>query len=73
MHKSLYVSMLQKLTKLWVVIVIVLAIGWIKNVIKLIDADFEAPCKTEVVRTISLIPPIGGFTGWMDIGEENED
>jgi len=44
--------------------------GYVLNAKKLINADFEAPYKTEVVRTISLIPIIGIFTGYMDIGEE---
>ncbi|NQU32782.1 MAG: hypothetical protein HQ521_06065 [Bacteroidetes bacterium] len=45
-------------------------LGWIQNITKLVDSDFEAPYKTEVIRTISIIPPIGAVTGWMTIGEE---
>jgi len=45
--------------------------GWIKNVIKLSECDFESPYKTEVIRGIGIIPPVGAIIGWMDIGEEN--
>ena len=45
--------------------------GWAMNVFKLVNSDFEAPYKTEIIRSVSLIPPVGAITGWMDIGEEN--
>lgn len=45
--------------------------GWVVNIVKLCRCDFEAPYKTEIVRGVSaLIPIVGTFTGWMDIGEE---
>tara|TARA_R110000868_G_scaffold132954_2_gene344277 strand:+ start:304 stop:495 length:192 start_codon:yes stop_codon:yes gene_type:complete len=44
-------------------------IGWVKNVVKLADCDFEAPYTAEVIHGVGLIPVIGMFTGWMDFGE----
>lgn len=67
------VDAMRKIVAVWLVVVIIAVIGWVKNIIKLAEADFESPYKTEVIRTISIVPPIGAFTGWMDIGEENED
>jgi len=50
-------------------IVIVAGTGWIKNVIKLANCDFEAPYKAEVVHTVGLIPTVGMITGWLDLGK----
>ncbi len=45
--------------------------SWIMNASKLINSDFEAPYKSEIIRTIGLfIPPVGIVTGYMDIGDE---
>jgi uncharacterized membrane protein YheB (UPF0754 family) len=44
-------------------------IGWIQNLIKLTECDFEAPYKAEVIHTAGLIPPIGAITGWLDLGK----
>ena len=43
--------------------------GWIKNIIKLSDCDFEAPYRAEVIHTIGIIPPVGAITGWLDLGK----
>jgi len=47
-------------------------VGYVLNIVKLLNADFEAPYKTEVIRSIGVVPFIGGIIGWMDIGEENK-
>jgi hypothetical protein len=44
-------------------------VGWVKNLIKLTNCDFEAPYKAEVIHTIGIIPIVGGVTGWMDFGK----
>lgn len=55
----------------WIVIVFVLATGWCTNAYKLIQLDFEAPYKTEVVRSLALVIfPIGGVVGWFTFDEE---
>lgn len=53
-----------------IVLVIALWVGWGMNIYKLLKCDFEAPYKTEIIRTIGIVPFVGAFTGYMDIGEE---
>lgn len=58
----------------WVVLIyIVLALfmflGWVKNIVKLSDCDFETPYKCEVIHGVGLVPVVGMFTGWMDVGK----
>ena len=48
-------------------LVVVVAVGWVKNLIKLVNCDFAAPYKCEVVRALGLMPPIGAITGWLDV------
>ena len=52
-----------------VVIIIVGLTGWVKNIIKLSNCDFEAPYKAEVIHAIGIIPPVGAITGWLDLGK----
>ena len=54
---------------LWLVVIVIVAAGWIANLIKLVDCDFEAPYKCEVVHLAGLIPPVGMIVGWMDVGK----
>lgn len=51
------------------VILLVVGVGWVKNIMKLADCDFEAPYKAEVVHAIGLVPPVGMVTGWLDMGK----
>jgi hypothetical protein len=56
---------------LYVVICLFFSCGWIMNVYSLTQLDFEKPYKAEIIRTVGVVVPIvGAFTGWMDIGEE---
>lgn len=52
-----------------VVVILAVAVGWIKNIIKLSECDFEAPYKAEVIHGVGLIPPVGMVTGWLVIGK----
>lgn len=52
----------------WAVIVIVVGTGWVKNIIKLSNCDFEAPYKAEVIHGIGLFPPVGAVTRWLNVG-----
>jgi hypothetical protein len=52
-----------------VVTILVVGVGWVKNIIKLADCDFEAPYKAEVVHAVGIIPPVGMITGWLDLGK----
>ncbi len=56
-----------------VVLLLVVGTGWIKNLIKLTECDFEGPYKCEVIYIAGLIPPIGMVTGWLNIGKEHEE
>ena len=51
-----------------IVIVLVVGTGWVKNIIKLSNCNFEAPYKAEVIYGIGLVPPVGMITGWMYVG-----
>jgi len=43
-------------------------IGWIKNISKLIDCDFEPSYKSEVLRIIGIpMAPMGAVIGYMDL------
>ena len=53
-----------------IAIVILIFGGWTMNLIKLIDLDFEAPYKAEVIRTAGIIPPVGAIVGWIEIKDE---
>jgi hypothetical protein len=52
-----------------VVIILVVGTGWVKNLIKLSDCDFEAPYKAEIIHTVGIIPPVGMVTGWLNVGK----
>ena len=51
------------------VFVIIVGVGWVKNLIKLTECDFEAPYKAEVIHAVGIIPPVGMITGWLDVGK----
>lgn len=38
--------------------------AWIVNLMKLLDCDFAAPYKEEVIHLIGLIPVVSIFTCW---------
>ncbi len=61
--------MLKNIIALQIVIILIVGVGWVKNVIKLADCDFEAPYKAEVVHAVGIIPPVGMVTGWLDLGK----
>lgn len=44
-------------------------IGWVKNIGKLASCDFQAPYKAEIIHGIGIVPIVGAFTGWMDLGK----
>ena len=54
-----------------ILLILILAfpfIGWCKNIGKLANCDFEAPYKAEIIHGIGIVPIVGAFTGWMDLG-----
>ncbi len=54
---------------IYIIIVTIIGVGWVKNLIKLTECDFQAPYKAEIVHCIGLVPPIGMVTGWLDVGK----
>ena len=51
------------------VLLLVVGTGWVKNIIKLSECDFEAPYKAEVVHGVGIVPFVGMVTGWIDVGK----
>jgi hypothetical protein len=48
-------------------------VGWVYNVVKLCKADFEAPYKAEVIRSIGIpIFPVGAVIGYIHFDEERK-
>lgn len=45
------------------------AVGWVKNIVKLSECDFEAPYKAEIIHVVGLVPVIGAVTGYINVGQ----
>ncbi len=54
---------------LQLVFVLVMGTGWVKNVIKLANCDFEPSYRAEVIHAVGLFPLVGMVTGWLDVGK----
>ena len=55
-----------------VTLIVGLSIGWVFNLLALIDCDFEAPYKVEIIRGVAAVAaPIGGIVGYLNI-EDSE-
>ena len=53
------------------VIVIAVAVGWVRNAYKFATADFESPYKAEVIRGVSIfVFPVAVVVGWVTFEEE---
>lgn len=58
-------------TGIGVVLLLVLAFGWILNLVKFFKLDFREPFKAEVIRGIGLAPtPIGSILGYISIKDK---
>lgn len=54
-------------TAIFVILVMVLLIGsWIGNFVKLLNCDFEADYKCEIIHSIGIIPILSVLTVWVD-------
>lgn len=52
-------------------ITILVLTGYIMNIVKLVDCNFEAPYKSEAIRVVGIIvPPVGVFTGYMELKDK---
>lgn len=52
-----------------ITLLLVLPVGWVKNIIKLTQCDFEAPYNAEIIHGVGIVPIVGAVTGWMDFGK----
>jgi len=50
-----------------VIIVLVVAISWITNFVKLTECDFNAPYKCEAIHAFGLIPAVSPVTVWFGV------
>lgn len=54
-----------------IIFIFAISFGWINNIIKLSNTDFEPPLKAEFIRGVGIfIFPVGVITGYMEI-EDN--
>jgi len=60
---------MRKILIMQLVVILVIGTGWVKNLIKLADCDFEPSYKAEIIHIVGLVPPIGMITGWLDLGK----
>ena len=55
------------------IIIIFCFTGWIKNIIKLSNCDFEPSYRSEVLRIIGIpVAPMGIVIGYMDLTDEKQ-
>jgi len=50
-------------------VMLLLVIGYVKNIIGIFNCDYETPYRCEVVRLVGIIPPLGVFFGWVDVDD----
>jgi hypothetical protein len=55
------------------IIIVLCFTGWIKNIIKLSNCDFEPSYRSEVLRIIGIpVAPMGIVIGYMDLTDEKQ-
>ncbi len=62
-----------KVVAVYLLVVGLIAVGWGMNFAKLVQLDFESPYKAEIIRAVGIVPIVGAITGYMTIGEENNE
>lgn len=48
-------------------IYVALIVGYIKDIVKLVKCDFEAPYKAEVIYGVGAVTGLGAIIGYIDI------
>ncbi len=48
---------------------VLIFVGWVMNVVKFTQCDFEPSYKAEVIRAVGIVTPIGFVAGYMDLGK----
>jgi len=61
--------MVKNILIIQIIVLLVVGIGWVKNIIKLTECDFKEPYKAEIIHTVGILPPVGMITGWIDVGK----
>ncbi len=55
------------------IIIVFCFTGWVKNIIKLSNCDFEPSYRSEVLRIIGIpVAPMGIVIGYMDLIDEKK-
>ena len=54
----------------YIVVAILLGVGWLFNVVRFCQCDFKAPYKAEIIRGVGIVvAPVGGVAGWITIAD----
>ena len=49
---------------------LLLTIGWVINIVKFAQCDFDKPYKAEVIRGVGIVMvPVGGVVGYLSIDD----
>lgn len=52
-----------------IAILILFAIGYVKDIIHLLNCDFKGPLKAEILYGIGAVTGLGGIFGWINFGK----
>ena len=54
----------------YLLVVLLLIVGWVMNLVAFCRCDFEAPYKAEIIRAVGVVvPPVGGVAGYIGIDD----
>ena len=56
-------------TGIFVIVVTLGLVGWVKGVVNLCNCDFKPSYEAEVVYAFGTVTGFGAVVGWMDFGE----
>lgn len=57
------------ITVVYLAIVVIGLVGYVKGVIKLCQCDFEPSYKAEIIYGVGTVTGLGVIVGWMDFGK----
>ena len=57
------------LLTLYVLILIFLLVGYVKDIVHLVNCDFKGPYKAEILYGIGACSGLGGILGWINFGK----
>jgi hypothetical protein len=53
-----------------VILILIAAMLWAWNLVKLTSCDFNLPLKCEAIHAVGLVPPLQVITVWFDTDED---